>query len=194
MGTEKDTEKRVLYLRVAPYLDRRQIHDLETDPIEFLLKDLRGKHLYEVSLCPGTPRKPTRHRCLDSEEQWQLRAEVADRPGMVARVLTSLALIRMRVLNITIKQVPRKEGSSAGSRHKVMVVFYRPRKRNYKENPDLPDSEPELAIDFVAAELTSIPGFYSVTLQRQRKRRIPSGKHVRRLSAEKTSPTNRPPK
>lgn len=165
MGREsKDSETRVMYLRVAPYLDKR--------PIKTLLADLCYKHRYEVSLFKGTPKKPEPHRCL--EPRWNLVAHVADRPGMLARVLTALALIKMRILNITIEQVTRKKGTSAGARNKVTLIFYRPldsncddkpmQFQNKRKDPDLPESEPHLALDFIAAELTSIPGFYSVTL------------------------------
>jgi hypothetical protein len=164
MGREREgSETRVMYVEVEPYLNG--------PPVETLLADLYYKHRYEVELHEGMPEQPLPHLC--TEPAWRLEAHVADRPGMLARVLTALALIERRILNITIEHVPSNEGSSAGARNEVTIIFYQPAQldrndkrksfRNQSRDSDLPDSELYLATDFVAAELTSIPGFYSVT-------------------------------
>lgn len=134
---------------------------------------LKAKHDYKARLCR---REPPRLTANSSDEQmWRLTTVVANRPGMLVRVLTALALYRMRLLDVKIGAGGSSKGAAKGLLAKIKLTFERGRADlDYaKDFGSLIMNDAQVTLDLIAAELTSLPGFYSVTppvwLRRRRK-------------------------
>jgi hypothetical protein len=105
----------------------------------------------------------------------QLEIIVADRPGMLARALAALALLEMQVLDIQQCDVDPSKGPGRGPRNHVRVVFKKSKKSGVRKGVTIDKDfryprDSQFALDFIAADLASQPGFYSVILTN-----IPSG-------------------
>jgi hypothetical protein len=158
MGKESP-DTRSVYILTAEYLNQ-QHHE------RHLLSSLE-KHGITTKESPSTDLQP-----LDSNggEVWQLETIVANRPGMLARILTALALYHMRVLNVAFPRQNLDDGYSGESRVRIELTFERDSTHaDENSNPDQSHlNDPEFALDFIAAELTLLPGFYSVSPARLR--------------------------
>jgi hypothetical protein len=105
----------------------------------------------------------------------QLEIIVADRPGMLARALAALALLEMQVLDIDQGDVDPSKGPGRGPRNHIRVVFKKSKKSGLRKGVTIDKDfryprDSRFALDFIAADLASQPGFYSVILTN-----IPSG-------------------
>jgi hypothetical protein len=151
MGQET-TNTRSLYMFVAPYLNVRVN--------QTVVEALDECHvLAEVCESPPKSLQPL----TANGPVWHLQTIVANRPGMLARVLTALALIHMRVLNI--KFMPGQSTAVTDNRSHIDLWFEHD--SNYPvgfADPDLPyPDDTQFLLDCIAAELTLLPGFYSVS-------------------------------
>jgi hypothetical protein len=154
MGQETRTsDTRVIYMQVEAYLS--------APPKDELIEILCEKHRYDARPIGKPPTKLRRH--VSEGQKWKLTTIVAHRPGMLARVLTALALNHMRVLSITLEPY---ESTSGGPRKRVRLTFDKAptdkTKRKKDQDPPYPEDS-QFALDFIAAELASLPGFYAVT-------------------------------
>jgi hypothetical protein len=155
---------RVMNLVVAPYLHAGK----------GLIKILRDIYHCRVRSCkrhdvnkvePHSERGPL----------GELEIIVADRPGMLARALAALALLEMQVLDIHQRDVDPSKGPGRGLRNHVRIVFKKSKNSGVRKGVTIHKDfrypkDSQFALDFIAADLASQPGFYSVILAN-----IPSG-------------------
>lgn len=155
LGMNEQAE-RVMHVTVKPYLHARG--DLR--------EQLNTHYGCEVRDCPN----PHAVKPLSGDVAIrQLEMIVADRPGMLARALAALALLDMQVLEIRMEDAEHSGGPGRGPRNHVWVTFEESRGSEVKKDKSmlhdfqLPDDR-QFKLDFIAADLASQPGFYSVIL------------------------------
>jgi hypothetical protein len=151
---EKDRDDRRLYIRAERYLYARQ--DLLTS-LKQKLPDVDTVRTPFPTLAP----LPSRGR------RWTLKIIVADRPGMLARALAPLVHFDMQVLKITIGQKTEPMGAK-GPFNFIELIFTKSklgqRKGEVIERGFRLPKKPQFALECIASDLTSQPGFYSVDL------------------------------
>lgn len=155
LGMNKRAE-RVMHVTVEPYLHARGD----------LLEQLNTLYSCEVRDCPN----PHAVEPLSGRgAMWRLEMIVADCPGMLARALAALALLDMQVLKIEMEDAEQSVGPGRGPRNHVWVTFEESpgsevkKDRSMHHHFKLPDDR-QFKLDFIAADLASQPGFYSVIL------------------------------
>lgn len=169
---KKSNGDRVMYARVVPYLHAGNA----------LVENLRNIYYCQVRPCEKIPEALQSHSRRGLA--WRLEIIVADRPGMLARALAALALQDMQVIDMQIEDVERTKGPGHGPRNHISVIF----KKSGQRRPSLsPRTEKDFsypqdyafALDVIAADLSSQPGFYSVVLNQ-----IPAGAPPLKSSSE----------
>ena len=154
LGMEKNGD-RVIYMKVAPYLHAGKD----------LITNLTQKYSYIVE--PVGKKFPALRPLPSQGQRWRLDILVADRPGMLARALVPLAHFDMQVLDIRIGIKKSKMGVR-GPHNRIQATFKRSkigqRKGEVIDKGLQRPKNPQFALDFIAADLTSQPGFYSVIL------------------------------
>lgn len=155
LGVEPDGD-RVMHMKVGPYLHAGNDKELITN-----LSEKCNCVVERAGKIPVLPPLPSQGR------RWRLDIILADRPGMLARALAPLAHSEMQVLDIRI-DVDKTKMGVRGPRNLIEVTFKKAKRGQRKgevidKGLQLP-KDPQFALDFIAADLTSQPGFYSVIL------------------------------
>ena len=125
---------------------------------------------------------------------WRLKTIVANRPGMLAGILTVLALYNMRVLDIHFLRPINGDAYGVESRVRIKLTFEHDCESG-QDNPPVANSalnDPEFALDFIAAEVTLLPGFYSVGPARLVRHSVGSNIHDLRISPMGCDPRTNP--
>jgi hypothetical protein len=151
---EKGKKDRRMYITAAPYLYARK--DLRTS--------LKKKLPYvETTRTPFPTLAPLPSR----GQRWTLKIIVADRPGMLARALAPLVHFDMQALKITVGEI-NKSTSVKGPFNLIEITFAKSKLRQREgeviERGFRLPKKPQFALDCIASDLTSQPGFYSVDL------------------------------
>lgn len=162
LGQRKDGA-RVMQVDVAPYLHAGSD----------LIGRLQNEYHCPVEIAGNSePLRPL----SPSNQKWALDIIVADRPGMLARAFAALALRDMQVLDIQIGDVDSSTGPGCGPRHEIRVIFEKsdkviiPKVDPRKDDFRFP-KHGRFVFDFIAADLSSQPGFYSVKIAKLKARR-----------------------